>query len=286
MPMSFNEKTGLVYLPTIELPAGYNDKAIDLKHWNRTPGNSVDNGVDLSFTPDLPGAGTSYLQAWDPVRQRAVWSVPTPSFWNGGTMTTAGNLVFQGQIDGAFNAYAADTGRALWTFDAGAAVIAPPISFGVDGTQYVTVLSGNDTSGAAFGILYEKYGIDYRTQARRVLTFKLNGTATLPPKAALVKTVAVADPNFREDAAGSKRGEKQYAYHCAVCHGVAVVAGGHAPDLRASSVVVAPDAFKTIVHDGALIPNGMPQFDEFSDADLQDLRQFIRTAAHALSAAR
>ena len=91
--------------------------------------------------PDLPGAGTSYLQAWDPVRQRSVWRVPTPSFWNGGTMTSAGNLVFQGQIDSKFNAYAADTGRLAWSFDAGAAVIAPPITYSVGGRQYVTVLS-------------------------------------------------------------------------------------------------------------------------------------------------
>ena len=62
----------------------------------------------------------------------------------------------------------------VWSFDAGAAVIAPPISYSVGGRQYVTVLSGNDTSGSAFAVLYQQYGIDYRSQKRRVLTFALN----------------------------------------------------------------------------------------------------------------
>jgi quinohemoprotein ethanol dehydrogenase len=278
MPMSFNVKTGLVYLPTIELPAGYDDKAIDLKHWQRVPGNAVDNGVDLSFTPDLPDAGTSYLQAWDPVQQRSVWRVPNPSFWNGGTMTTAGNLVFQGQIDGKFNAYAADTGQLIWSYEAGAAVIAPPISYSVGAAQYVTVLSGNDTSGAAFGVLYQKYGIDYR-QKRRVLTFTLDGTATLPATPPPAPYEPVADSTFHADAVSAKRGEKTYALYCAVCHGVAVIAGGHAPELRSSAVPQAATAFKSIVHDGALIHNGMPRFEEFPDGVLDDLRTYIRTQA-------
>ena len=282
-PMSFNPKTGLVYLPTIELPAGYNDKAIDPSTWKRTPGNAVDNGVDLSFTPDLPGAGTSYLQAWDPIHQRSVWRVPNPSFWNGGTMTTAGNLVFQGQIDGKFNAYAADTGRLLWSYDAGAAVIAPPISFSAAGRQYVTVLSGNDTSGSAFGILYQQYGIDYRTQKRRVLTFMLDGTATLPPATAPATFVPALDPGFQPNGESAKRGEKVFNLYCAVCHGVGVVAGGHAPDLRASSVPLAAGAFQSIVRDGVLVPDGMPRFEEFSNEQLEDLRQFIRSEAHAAS---
>ncbi len=279
-PMSFNPKTGLVYLPTIELPGGYNDKGIDPKTWKRTPGNAVDNGVVPSFTPTLPGAGTSYLQAWDPVHQRQVWKVATPSFWNGGTLTTAGNLVFQGQIDSKFNAYAADTGKLLWSYDAGAAVIAPPISYAVGGTQYITVLSGNDTSGSAFALLYQQYGIGYRTQKRRILTFMLDGTANLPPTPPPPAFVAAVDPEFHADEAAATRGMMTYNLHCAVCHGVAVVGGGHAPDLRASPIPSAREAFYHVVHGGSLVANGMPRFEEFPDDKLEDLREFIRTAAH------
>jgi len=281
-PMSFNPQTGLVYLPTIELPAGYNDKGIDPKTWQRTPGNAVDNGVVPSFTPNLPGAGTSYLQAWDPVQQRQVWKVSTPSFWNGGTLTTGGNLVFQGQIDGKFNAYAADSGKLLWSYAAGAAVIAPPISYRVAGRQYVTVLSGNDTSGSAFGVLYQQYGIGYRTQKRRILTFTLDGAASLPAIAPPPKFAAAVDPEFHADVAAAARGMTTYNLHCAVCHGVGVVGGGHAPDLRASSVPTVMSSFDAVVRGGALIANGMPRFEEFSEGKLEDLREFIRAAAHGI----
>ena len=279
-PMSFNQKLGLVYLPTIELPAGYNDTKINPETWVRTPGNAVDGGVEPDFSPNLPGAGTSSLQAWDPIRQKAVWRVSTPSFWNGGTMTTAGNLVFQGQIDSKFNAYAADTGRLLWSYNAGAAVIAPPISYSVGGKQYVTVLSGNDTSGAAFAVLYQQYGIEYQTQKRRVLTFMLDGRATLPTPPPPAKFEPISDPGFHDDPVSAKRGEKTYNLYCAVCHGVAVIGGGHAPDLRASSVPLDSDTFKSVVHKGALVSNGMPKFEEFPDDQLNDLRQFIRSEAH------
>lgn len=282
-PMSYNEKSGLVYLPTIELPAGYNDTSIDPKTWKRTPGNAVDGAVVPSFTPNLPGAATSYLQAWDPVQQHAVWRVATPSFWNGGTMTSAGNLVFQGQIDGKFNAYAADSGHLAWSYDAGAAVIAPPITYSVGDKQYVTVMSGNDTSGAAFGVLFQQYGIDYRTQKRRVLTFALDGTATLPPRAPSVPFKAAVDTDYQIDSDSATRGALKYAQYCAVCHGVAVVAGGHAPELRSSTIPLAQNAFKSVVHDGVLIANGMPRFEEFSDPELNDIRQYIRSEAHAAS---
>ena len=60
-------------------------------------------------------------------------------------------------------------------------MIAPPITYLAKGRQFVTVLSGMGTSGAAFGPLLTQFGVDYRTQARRVLTFALDGKATLPP---------------------------------------------------------------------------------------------------------
>jgi quinohemoprotein ethanol dehydrogenase len=189
-------------------------------------------------------------------------------------MTTAGDLVFQGQIDSKFNAYAADSGALLWSYDAGAAVIAPPISYGVGGTQYITVLSGNDTSGSAFALLYAQYGISY-AQKRRILTFMLDGTAALPATQP-AKFVAAADTGFQADETAAARGMQTYNLHCAVCHGVAVVGGGHAPDLRASPIPPARAAFEAVVRGGALVSQGMPRFEEFSDAKLEDLRQFIR----------
>ena len=159
-------------------------------------------------------------------------------------------------------------------------MIAPPISYAVGDRQYITVLSGNDTSGSAFALLYRQYGIGYRTQKRRVLTFMLDGTATLPKTPPPPTFVAAIDPEFHADEAAAARGMMTYNLHCAVCHGVAVVGGGHAPDLRASPIPIVRQAFYNVVHGGSLVANGMPRFDEFPDDKLEDLREFIRTAAH------
>ncbi|MDO7835465.1 c-type cytochrome [Sphingobium sp. HBC34] len=187
---------------------------------------------------------------------------------------TGGNLVFQGRIDGQFNAYAADSGKLLWRFSAQAPVTAPPISYAVNGKQYVTVITGMGTSGAAFGALLP-VSIDYRTQARRILTFAIGGRGTLPASQAAPVT-PTNDPGFAPDAPAEARGMLTYARHCAVCHGVDAIAAGHAPDLRASSVPLDPATFATVVRDGVLVPNGMPRFEEFDDAQLAALRQYIR----------
>ena len=283
LPMSFNPNTGLVYIPAIELPAVYDDRTIDPKTWLRTPGFGVDGGVLLNFTPGVPDAGTSALLAWDPIRQREAWRVPTPGFWNGGTMTTGGNLVFQGQIDRKFNAYAADTGRLLWSFPAGASVIAPPITYKVANRQYVTVLAGMGTSGAAFGPLLKQFKIDYRTQARRVLTFALDADAKLPSGPPIRDVDTIADPGFVAHPDAEAQGLVTFARHCAVCHGVDAVAAGAAPDLRGSAVVPSRETFDTIVRGGALVPRGMPRFEEMSDEQIESLRQYLRSRARELA---
>jgi quinohemoprotein ethanol dehydrogenase len=184
LPMSMDPKTGLVYMAIYDLPFRYDDHGIDLEHWVRTPGNAEDNGVNVDLDLDIPGSGTASLIAWNPVTQKRVWRVPMSSFWNGGTMATAGNLVFHGRADGFFDAYAADTGTRLWSFEAGTAVLAPPITFRAGGQQYVTVLSGFGGSGALFGKRVASLGWQAQTQPRRVLTFNLGGNAVLPPRLA------------------------------------------------------------------------------------------------------
>jgi len=286
LPMSFNPRTGLVYIPVIELPAVYNDRSIEPKAWIRTPGHAVDGGVDLNFTPDLEAAGTSALVAWNPISQKPAWRVSTPGFWNGGTITTAGNLVFQGQIDRTLTAYAADTGKLLWSFAAGASVIAPPITYMAGGRQYVTVLSGMGTSGAAFGSLVTQFGIDYRSQARRVLTFALEGKARLPPAAPAQQPRTIDDPGYAPDTDKATRGLVAYARRCAVCHGVDAIAAGAAPDLRVSTAALSSASFSAIVRDGALVPRGMPRFEEMPDEELEAVRQYLRLRARALSTAQ
>jgi quinohemoprotein ethanol dehydrogenase len=284
LPMAFSPQHKLVYIPAIEMATSYNDVGITRENWVRTPGNAVDGAAIPNFVVKDAGPtnATSSLLAWDPVRQRAAWKVPTPGPWNGGVMATGGNLVFQGRIDGQFNAYAADSGRQLWSFAAQAPVTAAPISYSVNGRQYVTVLTGMGTSGAAFGALLP-VSIDYRTQARRILTFAVGGKATLPvSKPAPLR--AAADPSFAASAAQEGQGAVAYAQHCAVCHGVNVIAAGQAPDLRESTVPVDAATFAAVVRDGGLVANGMPRFEEFDDAKLAAIRQYVRSRGAALRA--
>jgi quinohemoprotein ethanol dehydrogenase len=213
----------------------------------------------------------------DPATQKEIWRVPTPGAWSGGVMTTGGGLVFHGQADGTFNAYDDRTGRRLWSFVAGAPIIAPPISYIANGRQYVTVLTG---AGTGASIDAEQVPpVDYRTQPRRVLTFVLDGKGRLE-NPALVAIEPAEDPDFRPNKASADRGAAGFV-RCLACHGVQARAAGAAPDLRASSIPTSRDAFDQVVRQGALVSQGMPSFSELSDAEFDDIRQYIRTEADA-----
>src|SRR5690606_13707965 len=135
-------RTGITYIPVLHMPGTFDDRGISMKNWQRTPGNANDTGVNFGLDSNDPEAGTGALVAWDTKNQKALWQVKTDSFWNGGTMATAGNLVFQGHADGTFKAFDSASGKRLRSFEAGTGVLAPPITYQVDGRQYVTVLSG------------------------------------------------------------------------------------------------------------------------------------------------
>ena len=280
LPSAFSPKSGLIYLPILESGTGYNDRGINPRTWRRTQANSTEAAVNLSevrLSPEKLGRGA--LMAWDPVTRKQVWRVATAGGWNGGVLATGGGLVFQGEDNGRFTAYDARSGKPLWRFDAQAPVLAPPISYSVNGRQYITVLTGIGTSVGAITALLSQ-PVDYRTQARRVLTFALGATATIP-KAAPVEIRVAADPGFKLDQASADRGAAEFN-RCQTCHGIGAVAGGTAPDLRSSGIPVSSEAFEAVVRQGALVPAGMPGFEELTDQQLADLRQYIRTQAAAL----
>lgn len=281
-PMSFNPRTGLVYIPTVNMASSYDDKGINLKTWKASPGMIVNNGVHVNFAKEVSSA----LIAWDPVRQKEIWRQPSPGYYSSGTLATAGGLVFQGRVSGEFNAYDATSGRPLWSFNAQAPVSAPPISFEANGRQYVTVLTGLGGGGALFADRMPVRS-DYRTMARRVLTFAIGGTKKLP-KSEPVKPTAFDDPDYRPEAVIADGSPDAFGglfgRHCVMCHGIGAVAGGMAPDLRTSDIVLTQEAFAEVVRGGALVPNGMPRFEEFSDAELKELRQYIRSRAAELRA--
>ena len=279
MPMAFNPKNGLVYIPKLVSGAIYKDQDGDLDNWQRSGGNAAESGVHLDLGLKNPEQFTSELLAWNPVTQKKAWSVKTFGGWNGGVLATAGNLVFQGQLTGRFSAYAADSGKELWHFPAQAAVLAAPITFRANGRQYVTVMAGIGASpGVAAGPL-NGLTFDYRTQRKRMLTFMIDGKATLPPPAKAAKPVAQPDRDFRRHASVEMKGAQIFGLRCLSCHGWNAVAGGSAPDLRVSAVLQSQEVFRSVVRDGALVDNGMPKFPELQDEDMAALRQYLRGRA-------
>src|ERR1700736_5793215 len=195
---------------------------------------------------------------------------------NGGLMATGGDLVFQG-LGGAekFNAYAAQSGKQLWSFATQAPIFSAPITYVAQGKQYVTVLVGSGTVSGFFPLPGKN---DAGSQKKRVLTFAPGGKAVLPPQN-IVEFRASNDPEYRPDPALAQQGAEVYGHYCTPCHGGAAVSGGTAPDLRASTVPLSADAFDVIVRRGALTAKGMPQFEEFGPTQIAALRQYIRSRA-------
>jgi PQQ-dependent dehydrogenase (methanol/ethanol family) len=263
-PMSFNPRTGLVYVPVNDLPGAH---AIDPRWRHREMAWNTGTALDANL--DIPDGWSSMVEgrlvAWDPVAQREVWRAPHVTAWNGGTLTTAGNLVFQGTADGRFVAYRANDGAPLWESPAGTGVMAAPVTYLVDGEQYVTVMAG---WGGAFPLAYGEAGAKAGvTSIGRMLTFKLGGTAVLPPPVPYVSTPAT--PPFPVTASAAELREGGVAYHewCSVCHGLKAVGGGVVPDLRRASPETHAQ-WNEVVLGGNRAQKGMMSF-----ADVLDERQ-------------
>lgn len=279
--MSFNPATRLAYVPATDLGFVYADPPGNLRKWKPRPGIQVNIGVSSGGPPPTVPPGKSALVAWNPVTQRRAWSVPLKGILNGGTMTTAGNLVFQGQITGQFTAYSATDGRKLWSFDGQAGFQGQPITYTVHGKQYITVISGYRGVG---GFADPADVWHYETQQRRVLTFALGGTAKLPP-ARRAHLRFIVDPALKVNPRRAAIGAGIVARHCSLCHGPGLIAGGDAPDLRAAAVPLSLKAFIAVLH-GALLPGGMPRFDELDRAQIEDVQQYIRQQARIAHARR
>ncbi len=266
--MSYNPRTGLVYIPSMQL--GF--------RFTKNPG--VYSGVVATpeFTDD-PEDGKGRLVAWDPVAQKPRWSHRQRYMWNGGTLSTAGGLVFQGDNEGFVTAYDALDGKQLWRFNAGLGIIAPPVSYRWRGVQYVSILVGW-AGPNPYGHELMPTGWRYNAQPRRLLTFRLGGRAKLPPTAPYDETVhPVDDPAMVLDPKDVAAGATLF-FNCVACHGgQAESAGAPGPDLRESGVPLDPAAFRQIVHDGALLPKGMPRFQNFTEEQLLQLRSYIRQMA-------
>jgi quinohemoprotein ethanol dehydrogenase len=277
--MSYNPGTGLVYIPAIDFAGGFSDRTVDIEAW-QSPEWRFDAGVDPLITDVPADAGSSTLKAWDPVEQRLVWEAPKPGVWNAGTLTTAGNLVFQGQADGRLLAHRADDGEVVWGFDLGLGISAPPITYAVDGKQYIAILVGWAGSAAALlGSATAQHGWAYKAQPRRLVVFALDGDVELSASPPPVFPQPLASDEFVADPALARAGEETYVRACWLCHGPAAVSGGPAPDLRASAILLSRTAFLNVVLNGSLRENGMPRFPDLSESEAEAIRHYVRSLA-------
>jgi quinohemoprotein ethanol dehydrogenase len=271
-PMSFNPQTGLVYIPAQDTLFVYSPD----KKFQYRPG-TWNTGIDFSIFKDPAPLMPGFLLAWDPVNQKERWRVPYPSFWNGGTLTTAGNLVFQGTTDGRFVAYSADKGEKLWEISVGAGIIASPVTYELDGVQYVSIMAG-------WGGAYPLIGGDGKGAAPvggRLLTFALNGKLTLPEAVARNWSFTPIEMNASPEKI--ETGAVLFAQWCSVCHGLGVAGGGATADLRYSSAATF-DKYPDIILEGKYQGMGMPSLKRWLTGDDVDaIRAYILTRRAALA---
>ncbi len=274
--MSFHPGAGLVYIPYMQL-------GTRLTKGKTPPGAVSVGGVNMDWVdPADPMDGKGALVAWDPVRQRQAWRVAHTSIWNGGVLSTAGGLVFQGTADGYVSAYGAASGRRLWRFYAGQGIIAAPMSYRVGGRQYVAVLAGYGSSAPAFSQV-ANMGWKYGVHKRRLLVFALEGKARIDALAPDFAVNALDDPGLQLAEHDVEAGRDLY-HRCMSCHGRGTVGAGAAPDLRESALALDREAFWSVLHDGVLLERGMPQFASLTREQAMQIHAYIRHEARKVAA--
>ena len=275
--MSYSPTNRLVYIPVEENAFLYKSAdhfqphslafnvAVDFV----ASGMPQDPQIKMSILASIKG----HLVAWDPIQQKQIWSVDRVSPVNGGTLATAGNLVFQGTAQGNLEAFRADNGQKLWSADAQSGIIAAPITYTVNGEQYVAVLAGwGGVFPLASGEVALKSG---RTQnISRLLAFKLGGAATLPALPPF-NPPQLNPPKSTATSATLHAGERLYQNYCSVCHGDVAVSGGVLPDLRYSTTLANP-SWEDVVLGGSLKSFGMVSFaKELSKPDAEAIRAYV-----------
>ncbi len=294
-PMSFSPDTGLVYIPAYSFPMIYALPAGKFAYQKGGANTAVSVifptpgpfGLDGEAAKDLPPIAElakgqpdyrprGFLLAWDPVAGKEVWRVDTSGAWvgqffaswnGGGVMSTGGGLVFQGRSTGELAILDARSGKQLGGVDVGTSMMAAPMTYRVDGEQYVAIMAG---LGGALGRAALPGTAAYTFGNRgRIVAFKLGGGA-VPQRAMVRHDEEILSPppvQRRGSAAQHRAGAQLFQRNCAVCH---AAAGGKVPDLSRMSAQTHKD-FMAIVMQGSRAAKGMGNFSSvlsLSDADL------------------
>lgn len=281
-PMAYSPQTRLIYIPTQVMEQTFTRDP----SFRYRPGhmNVAIDTRDLSLPEDpamlaqMKEAVHGELIAWDPFSQKKKWTVKHPFFVNGGVLATAGGLVFQGNGQGQFNAYDAADGKRLWSYPTVNGIVAPPISYSLDGRQYVAVMVGYGGPAAMYGTIVP----DRPRLPGRLMVFALDGKAKA--KAFDIPVPVPVNVDGIASTGNPVRGLTAYNDTCLVCHGFSA-ASRYTADLRRSAMIKDSDAFNSVVRDGAFKELGMVGFGEFiTPAMSEDIRAYLLQEARKLQA--
>ncbi len=278
-PMSYNTDLGLAYIPAQNLPLNLTEDPDWEYQQNKLGDLASGTGWNIGFTVNKqPPSSEPFgrLIAWDPVAQKEVWHVDHATARNGGTLTTAGNLVFQGTGNGQFLAFDARTGETLWSINLGGGIIAAPITYQMDGKQYLSIAAG---WGGASG--QSSRATDYRNPGR-VYTFALGADSEFPENIPYQSDPLLSGIDY--DPALVPQGTLLYVSNCAICHGIpGKNTGGSIRNLGYINKAVI-EQLDTLVLNGAFIPRGMPDFSgKLSAEELTMIKAFILNTANAFA---
>jgi quinohemoprotein ethanol dehydrogenase len=268
--MAWHPGRELLYIPVLDIPTVATHGADD--EWTDT----LEIFTEVEGKPFSPGK----LIAWDPVTQTERWSVAHTLPFNGGVLATAGNLVFQGNAEGRFAAYAADTGEEQWSLLTGSSITAAPVSYALDGQQFILIPIG---AGGGIQSGYPQLGGNEDSAGpTRLLAFSLDGGSAMPAIRTVARTLP-EQPKLSASAATLASGKQLFAQNCGGCHGKGGAAriGGSMPDLRyATSETHA--TWHGIVIGGARRANGMPGFDHLDTAQSEAIRNYVLSLSEAI----
>jgi len=298
-PMSFSPKTRLVYIPALDAAMVYIDTSsrrmktiegnfqlafflpedYDPKGLASLMGSLPDLKV-LSQDPPRPLRSRGFLRAFDPLTGQVVWEQPSSSIWDGGVLSTGGNLVVRGDAAGQLNIFAADSGKLLRKIEVGTSIMAAPMTYSIAGTQYVSVMAG-----FGGGLLFMPFPPDsaaYRFgNTGRIVTFKLDGEPLSIPQP-LAEVPFPKPPHAEGTTEQISEGELLYARYCSRCH---VFGKGLLPDLRRLSPTT-HSLFYDIVMGGLYQGAGMARWDDvLSRADAESIHAYLVNQAWAAYAA-
>ena len=284
-PMTYSPQTGLVYIPAMDAAGLYVGQK-DFKYHHGAWNLGVDFAalsqavLDMIKAGKAPAPSVGFIKAWNPVTQKEAWQVSMGGSWNSGLLSTAGGLVFGGDAYGNFTAYDAKTGTKLWTIDLKTGILAPAMSYMIDGQQYIALLAGWGGAGGMAAFKDPNTALSkYKTDQGRLFVFKLGGkqqVAALAPEG----TPPQEPPPQTANAATIAKGFTLYHRTCLVCHGYFAQSEGEVPDLRLMQKGVWA-SFDDIVLGGALADNGMASFkDVLSKDDAAAIKAYILDQAH------